>query len=100
MSGSTLHERAARSALLRWMSDTVIVPPRRIPLEIGPTRASVMLLHIRSELGVARWPYRHDQIRVFLNMEHVLPECVWYRDVKKLGCSCHTKGLPGIEESA
>lgn len=40
------------------------LPPGSAPLEIGSTKASVTLMHLRSERCVARWPYGHDRIRL------------------------------------
>lgn len=55
-----------------WPSDDrneeqwVVVKPRRVPLEVGVTKPSRTLLHLRSEGGVARWPYGTDWITVFV----------------------------------
>jgi hypothetical protein len=45
---------------------TRTIPPGRVPLEIGTTRASVSLLHVIREKGLARWPYGHDRISLFV----------------------------------
>ena len=71
------------------MTKVVMVEPRRVPLEIGTTKPSRTLAHIREGFGLARWPYGYERLHVLVNLEHVLPEAVWSRDVPRLGCSCH-----------
>lgn len=46
----------------------ITVPPGSVPLEIGTTKASNTLFHCRLDRGVARWPYGHDRIRLFVNV--------------------------------
>lgn len=70
---------------------TVMVRPQRVPIEIGYTQPSRTLAHIREGFGVARWPYSHEKVRIFLNMEHLMPEVVWSHDAVRDGCSCHKK---------
>lgn len=44
------------------------IPPGSVPLEIGTTMASNTLFHLRRDRGVARWPYGHDLIRLFVSV--------------------------------
>lgn len=44
------------------------VKPRTVPLEIGTTKPSRTWLHMQREGAVARWPYGHDRITVFVNL--------------------------------
>lgn len=48
----------------------ITVKPGSVPLEIGTTKASNTLFHCRRDGGVARWPYGHDRIRLFVTMSH------------------------------
>lgn len=43
------------------------VGPGRVPLEIGTTKCSRTLLHCRMDGGVARWPYGHDRIVLYVS---------------------------------
>jgi hypothetical protein len=45
----------------------VDVPPGRVPLEIGTTKPSRTLLHCRMDGGVARWPYGHNRLILFMS---------------------------------
>jgi hypothetical protein len=44
----------------------VLAQPRRVPLEIGVTKPSRTLMHLRQEHCVARWPYGTDWLTVFV----------------------------------
>lgn len=39
-----------------------VIPPSRLPLEVGYTKGSRTLLHLAMERGVARWPYGSSRI--------------------------------------
>lgn len=39
-----------------------IVKPNWIALEIGTTKVSKTLIHVRGAFGVARWPYGHERL--------------------------------------
>lgn len=45
----------------------ITVQPGSVPLEVGSSKASVTMMHIGLFRGVARWPYGHKQIHLFLN---------------------------------
>ena len=42
------------------------IPARRVPLEVGYTKGSRTLTHLTQETALARWPYGHDEIRLFV----------------------------------
>jgi len=44
------------------------LPPGKVPLEIGTTDASTTMWHFRFDGGVARWPYGHDRIRLWVDV--------------------------------
>lgn len=44
------------------------IPPGRVPLEIGFTKPSATWAHIAGEGGVARWPYGHSRLHIFVNL--------------------------------
>lgn len=46
-----------------------VVPPGRAPLEIGSSHPSRTWLHLREDGAVARWPYGHSCVRLFLNLD-------------------------------
>ena len=46
------------------------IEPGSVPLEIGTTHASNTLFHLRCDRGVARWPYGHDRINLFVKLGH------------------------------
>ena len=48
------------------------IEPGSVPLEIGTTFASNTLFHFRRDRGVARWPYDHDRIYLFVKVGDVL----------------------------
>jgi hypothetical protein len=48
----------------------VELPPGSVPLEIGTTKPSRTYLHMRMDGGVARWPYGHDRITLFVSAWH------------------------------
>jgi len=52
----------------RIATEQRILPPGQVPLEIGTTLPSRTLLHMCAG-GVARWPYRSETMRLFVNME-------------------------------
>jgi hypothetical protein len=43
--------------------------PRKLPLEIGSTMPSRTFAHLRTDGGVARWPYGHDMITVLVALD-------------------------------
>lgn len=47
-------------------SDRIILQPKCIPLEIGTTKASRTLMHLRQDGAVARWPYGHRTVACFI----------------------------------
>ena len=44
------------------------VPPGEAPLEIGSSLPSRTMLHLLDGGKVARWPYRHSEFRLFINL--------------------------------
>ena len=46
----------------------VIAPAQEIPLEVGYQSAHKTLFSCKAETGVARWPYGHDCITVFVKI--------------------------------
>jgi len=56
------------------LNKIVTIDPGSVPLEIGTTKASNTLLHCRIHGGVARWPYEHDRIDLFVR---VTPRRLW-----------------------
>lgn len=61
----------------RIATEQRILPPGQAPLEIGTTLPSRTLLHM-CDGGVARWPYRSETVRLFVNLEdpwsHIVAE--------------------------
>ena len=47
------------------------LPPGEAPLEVGSSLPSRTLLHLIEDGKVARWPYGHSELRLFINLEHV-----------------------------
>ena len=45
---------------------SVIIEPRRLPLEVGYTAGSTTILHLFSSGGVARWPYGSEDIFLYI----------------------------------
>jgi hypothetical protein len=54
-----------------------LIPPGSVPLEIGTTNASSTLWHLRHDGGVARWPYGHDTIRLWVVVRPYEPWALW-----------------------
>lgn len=50
-----------------------IIPPGRVPLEVGNTLPSRTWLHTHAERGVARWPYEATWIRLFVSSKFPRP---------------------------
>lgn len=48
-----------------------LIAPGRVPLEIGTTKPSNTLLHLRSHRGVGRWAYGHDRILLLVSLRAV-----------------------------
>jgi hypothetical protein len=46
----------------------VTVPPGQAPLEIGSSLPSRTWWHLQQDWAVARWPYGHDRLRLFLRI--------------------------------
>jgi hypothetical protein len=44
-----------------------VIPPGRVPLEVGSTLPSRTYLHTHADCGVARWPYETTWIRLFVS---------------------------------
>jgi hypothetical protein len=44
-----------------------VIPPGRVPLEVGSTLPSRTYLHTYADCGVARWPYDATRIRLFVS---------------------------------
>jgi hypothetical protein len=56
-----------------WFLDS----DRELALEVGTTRVSRTLLHLRSGNGVARWPYEYDRIVVMVATTPLRPKNFW-----------------------
>lgn len=50
-----------------------IIPPGRVPLEVGSTMPSRTHLHLCEDQGVARWPYEATEIRLFISSKYPRP---------------------------
>ena len=48
---------------------TIPLPPLTVPLEVGYTKGSRSLLHLRIERGLARWPYGSEWVTIFVGLE-------------------------------
>jgi hypothetical protein len=44
-----------------------VIPPGRVPLEVGSTLPSRTFMHTFMDSGVARWPYEATRIRLFVS---------------------------------
>lgn len=71
LSGNDGYIRWTQPIEMEWHAENgqtgrQIVRPRSVPLEIGCTEISRTLLHVGAELGLARWPYESETIRLFV----------------------------------
>lgn len=48
--------------------DGRVLPPGRAPLEVGTTKASRSLAHMRMDRCLARWPYDHSMCHIVLDV--------------------------------
>jgi hypothetical protein len=53
----------------RHRRELLTIPPGWAPLEIGSTQPSRTIYHFFDEGNVARWPYGHDWITLFIGLE-------------------------------
>lgn len=44
-----------------------LLPPMRIPLEVGTNSSAKFKIAFEMNYGIARWPYEHDHVTVFVN---------------------------------
>ncbi len=45
---------------------SVLIKPRRVPLEVGTTEGSRTIVHLGFDGGLARWPYGSEEIHVYV----------------------------------
>ena len=45
---------------------SVLIEPRRLPLEVGTTEGSRTMVHLAFEGGLARWPYGSEELYVYV----------------------------------
>jgi hypothetical protein len=56
---------------------TVLLEPRRYPLEVGSSAVGTTVMHVLAESGLARWPYRTPSLYIFhLLRENEQPEVI------------------------
>jgi hypothetical protein len=58
----------SKSSDSAWL-DAVVTKADEAPLEIGSTTASATAFHLAETRALARWPYGHRSIRLFLDAE-------------------------------
>jgi len=49
----------------RCAVQTVLLEPRRYPLEVGSSAVGTTVLHVLAEGGLARWPYCTSSLYIF-----------------------------------
>lgn len=45
---------------------SVVIEPRRVPLEVGTTEGSRTMVHLGFDGGLARWPYGSEELYVYI----------------------------------
>lgn len=45
---------------------SVVIEPRRVPLEVGTTEGSRTIVHLAMDGGLARWPYGSEELYVYV----------------------------------
>lgn len=64
---------------------SVVVEPRKIPLEVGTTSLGSTMRHLMFDRAVARWPYGHDRLTLLV----VIDPAAWRpNDLLRLGGTC------------
>lgn len=58
---------------------SVTLPPGGVPLEVGTSKPSTTLMHLRRFGGVARWAYGDDLIALFVDVTHP-----WFRPIARV----------------
>ncbi len=76
-------DRQLRTEQGHAQSETWMAPPSAVPLEIGSTKASRTALHVRESRALARWPYGHKSIMLFIAHPSALHVSAWDSRLKK-----------------